>query len=271
MLISFACRLTRKVLGAPATVAQRDVSKDAEVLVLRHGNAVLRRRVGKVCYHAEDRLWFAALSCLIPRQPAAGKCTTVPARPGRPRTAVPVGTLVILIRMATGNRAWGRRRVRCVHGGLTRPGHAIAALTVWQVLHDAGIDPAPRRTGPTRRRFPTAQPHGILALDLVHADTVPLKRIHAPILIEHGTRRAHLLKVGANPDGQWTTQAPRHPRYIRECKGGTAGPCGAPFTLQVSGRQSRIGGPPLVPPAPDRLSQIRLARLNHVGEPQEGA
>ncbi len=67
MLISPAYRLTRKLLGALATVAQREVSKDAEVLVLRHENAVLRRHVEKVRYESEDRLWFAALSCLIPR------------------------------------------------------------------------------------------------------------------------------------------------------------------------------------------------------------
>ena len=44
MLISVAYRLARKLLGALVTVVQRDVSKDAEVLVLRHENAVLRRR-----------------------------------------------------------------------------------------------------------------------------------------------------------------------------------------------------------------------------------
>jgi hypothetical protein len=68
MLISLAYRLTRKLLGALATVAQRDVSKDAEVLVLRHENAVLRRHVEKVHYQPEDRLCFAALSRLIPRR-----------------------------------------------------------------------------------------------------------------------------------------------------------------------------------------------------------
>ena len=194
------------------------------MLVLRHENAVLRRHVEKVRYQAEDRLWFAALSCLIPRRRwaevfpvtpgtvlawhrklAAGKYTTTPTRPGRPPTAVPVRTLVI--RMAADNPTWGHRRV---HGELTRLGHAIAASTVWQILHDAGIDPAPRRTGPTWRQFLTAQAHGILALDFVHVDTVLLKRVYALILIEHGTRRVHLLGVSANPDGAWTTQAARN-------------------------------------------------------------
>jgi len=50
MLISLAYRLTRKLLGALTTGAQRDVSKDAEVLVLRHENALLRGHVEKVRY-----------------------------------------------------------------------------------------------------------------------------------------------------------------------------------------------------------------------------
>src|SRR5437868_5356214 len=66
MLISFAYRLTCKILGAVATLARRDVSSAAEVLVLRHENTVLRRHVKKVCYQPQDRLWFAALSGLIP-------------------------------------------------------------------------------------------------------------------------------------------------------------------------------------------------------------
>jgi putative transposase len=68
MLISFAYRLTRKLLSALATLARRDVSRDAEVLVLRHENSVLRRQVKKVGYRPEDRLWFAAISALIPRR-----------------------------------------------------------------------------------------------------------------------------------------------------------------------------------------------------------
>jgi hypothetical protein len=68
MLISLAYRLTRKVLGAVATIARRDVSKDAELLVLRHENTVLRRQVARVRYKVRDRLWLAALSSLIPRR-----------------------------------------------------------------------------------------------------------------------------------------------------------------------------------------------------------
>jgi transposase InsO family protein len=91
-----------------------------------------------------------------------------------------------------------------------RLGHRIASSTVWQILHAAGIDPAPRRTGPTWKQFLTAQAHGILAVDFVHVGTVLLRRIYALIVIEHGTRRGHLVGITANPDGAWTAQAARN-------------------------------------------------------------
>jgi hypothetical protein len=125
--------------------------------------------------------------------------------PGRPRTAAAIRTLVL--RIATDNPMWEHRRVQ---GELVRLGHRIAASTVWQILHDAGIDPAPRRSGPTWKQFLTAQARGILAADFVHVDTVLLRRIYALIVIEHGSRRAHLVGVTAHPDGSWTTQAARN-------------------------------------------------------------
>jgi hypothetical protein len=97
-----------------------------------------------------------------------------------------------------------------VQGELVRLGHRIAASTVWQILHDAGIGPAPRRGGPTWKQFLTAQALGILAADFVHVDTVMLRRVYALIVIEHGTRRPHLAGITANPDGSWTTQAARN-------------------------------------------------------------
>jgi putative transposase len=126
-------------------------------------------------------------------------------RPGRPSTAAAIRKLVI--GMAIDNPAWGHRRVR---GELVKLGHPIAASTVWQILHAAGIDPAPRRSGPTWQQFLTAQAGGILAVDFVHVDTVLLRRLYALIVIDHGTRRAHLAGITAHPDGAWTTQAARN-------------------------------------------------------------
>ncbi len=105
-----------------------------------------------------------------------------------------------MIRIATDNPAWGHRRVQ---GELVRLGHHVAASTVWQILRDAGIEPAPRRTGPTWKQFLTAQARGILAADFVRVDTVLLRRIYALIIVEHGTRHAHLAGITASPDGAW--------------------------------------------------------------------
>ncbi|HEY1969280.1 MAG TPA: integrase, partial [Pseudonocardia sp.] len=68
MIISLVYRLSRTLLSLPALFLRRDTSKDAELLVLRHENAVLRRQLpGRVRYEPADRFWFAALSSLIPR------------------------------------------------------------------------------------------------------------------------------------------------------------------------------------------------------------
>jgi putative transposase len=225
VILSVFYLVIRCLLGSLAVLARREASKDAELLVLRHQNAVLRRQISRVRYQPADRLWLAALSRLIPRPRWAEVFAVTPAtllawhrrlvtrkwdftsrrRPGRPSTAAAIRKLVI--RMAIDNPAWGHRRVQ---GELVKLGHPIAASTVWQILHDAGIGPAPRRSGPTWRQFLAAQARGILAADFVHVDTVLLRRLYALIVIEHGTRRAHLAGITAHPDGGWTTQAARN-------------------------------------------------------------
>jgi transposase len=205
MIISVAYLLIRCLIGCLAVLTRHQVSKDAELLVLRHENAVLRRQIGRVRYEPGDRLWLAALSRLVPRRQWDQMFAVTPATllawhrrlvarkwdyttrrlPGRPSTATAIRKLVI--RIATENPAWGHRRVQ---GELIRPGHPIAASTVWQILHDAGIDPAPRCTGPTWKQFLTVQARAIIAAGFIHMDTVLLRRLYALIIIEHGTRRA---------------------------------------------------------------------------------
>jgi len=89
-------------------------------------------------------------------------------------------------------------------------GVTVAPSTVWEILRAAGIDPAPRRSGPTWRQFLHAQAAGILAVDFLHVDTVLLKRVYVLVFIEHGTRRMHLGGVTANPTGDWTVQQARN-------------------------------------------------------------
>jgi transposase InsO family protein len=125
--------------------------------------------------------------------------------PGRPPIAAAIRQLVL--RVARENPSWGHRRIQ---GELVRLGHHLASSTVWRILHAAGIDPAPRRAGPTWTQFLTQQAKAVLAVDFVHVDTVLLRRIYALIVVEHGSRRAHLAGVTAHSTGAWTVQAARN-------------------------------------------------------------
>jgi hypothetical protein len=86
-----------------------------------------------------------------------------------------------------------RRKIHCGNTGSTanwaKLGVRVVPATVWEILHAADIDPAPRRTGPTWRQFRHAQAAGIVAVDFLHVDTVLLKRLHVLVFIAHSTRR----------------------------------------------------------------------------------
>jgi hypothetical protein len=224
VLIALAYRLGRRALGVLGTVARSDGALMAEVLALRHENAVLRRQVARVRYEPEDRAWFATLSALIARArwgevfpvtPAtllsghrslvAGKYAVARRKPGRPSTKPAVRALII--RMARDNPSWGHERIQ---GELAKLGHRIAKSSVWRILDAAGIDPAPRRCGPTWKQFLHTQARTVIATDFLHVDTALLRRIYVLVFIEHGTRRLHLAGVTAHPDGAWTAQQARN-------------------------------------------------------------
>ena len=80
-----------------------------------------------------------------------------------------------------------------------------APSTVWRVLKDLGIDPAPMRSGLTWRAFLAVQAKTILAADFFHVVTVFLRRLYVLFVIEHGTRRVHLAGITAHPTGEWVT------------------------------------------------------------------
>ncbi len=217
--------IVRLVAALAVLVLRRDLAKEAQLLVLRHENAVLRRHAGRIRYEPADRVWFTALTRLIPRERWTGVFPVTPAtllawhrrlaarkydtsrrrKPGRPPAIRSIARLVV--RLAKENPLWGYRRI---HGELIKLGVTIAPSTVCEILRAAGIGPAPRRAGPTWRQFLNGQATGILAVDFLHVDTVLLKRLYLLVFIEHGTRRIHLGGVTANPTGEWTVQQARN-------------------------------------------------------------
>ena len=221
----FAYLVVLCVFGWLALLARSDRAKDAEILILRHQLAVLQRQVKNPRLSWADRVVLAALARLLPgsqlRQlrliisprtllrwhaDLARRHWTHPRRaPGRPRTAQSVRALVL--KMARDNPGWGYRRI---HGELVGLGRKLAPSTVWQILKDAGIDPAPRRTGQTWRAFLDAQAKTILATDFFHVDTVFLRRLYVLFFIEHGSRRVHLAGITAHPTGEWVAQQARN-------------------------------------------------------------
>ena len=98
--------------------------------------------------------------------------------------------------MAQDNPGWEYRRV---HGELASLGYKVAPSTVWQILKDAGIDPAPRRSRQTWRAFLNAHAKTILAADF--SMSVFLRRLYVLFFIEHGTRQVHLVGITAHPTG----------------------------------------------------------------------
>jgi transposase InsO family protein len=130
---------------------------------------------------------------------------TYPHRPGRPSTAVE--TRGAIIRLASENLTWGYRRI---HGELARLGINIAASTVWAILKQAGIDPAPGRSSASWTTFLRAQAASVVACDFFTVDTVLFRRYYVLFFIELDRRRVHLAGITTNPTGAWTTQAARN-------------------------------------------------------------
>ncbi|MEV6350787.1 integrase core domain-containing protein [Actinoplanes sp. NPDC051851] len=86
----------------------------------------------------------------------------------------------------------------------------VAAATVWEILHDAGIDPTPERTSSTWATFLRSQAQGLLAADFFETVTLTGARFYVLAVIEHATRRIRILGVTPHPGAAWATQAARN-------------------------------------------------------------
>ena len=196
-------------------------SKDLEIIVLRHQLAVLRRQVDRPAFTDADRSLLAAIAAALPRPSRAGWLVTPdtlmrqqrrrivghwtqPQRPpGRPSTSAELRRLTL--RLAAENPTWGYRRI---HGELAGLGHRLAASTVWQILKNAGIDPAPTRCKVTWSQFLRSQ--AAVACDFATIETVTLRRLYLLFFIDIATRTVYFAGITDHPSGVWTTQAARN-------------------------------------------------------------
>jgi transposase InsO family protein len=136
----------------------------------------------------------------------------------------------LVLRLASENSTWGYRRI---HGELAGLGYQIAPSTVWSILRRAGVDPAPHRNGPTWRQFLAGQAHGILATDFFCVDTLLFHRLYVLFVVEHATRRVHLLGITSNPTGAWVAQQARN--FLMDL-----GDRAAQFTFLIRDRDSKF-------------------------------
>lgn len=228
MCLRFVFLLVTRLIAWSRLCRREESWKDAEILLLRHQLAVLRRQPrARPKPSWADRALIAALTGVIPRARRGGLPMMVAPdtvlrwhrdiirrrwaaksrreRAGRPATHRNVRGLVL--RLARENPGWGYRRI---HGELAGLGFRIAPSTVWEILRKAGLDPAPRRNGPTWGQFLRSQAEAILATDFCTVDLLDGTTACVLAVIEHVTRRIRILGITPHPTGAWVTQQARN-------------------------------------------------------------
>ncbi len=175
-----------------------ETEREAEILVLRHQLAVLKRTSPRPWLRRRDRMLIAALSRMVPRVRWSGFIVT-------PSTILRWHRELVA-------RKWTFRHRRTGRPPLD-PELVCLILEMARnrsILRKAGIGPAPRGDGPTWSEFLRAQAKAILACDFFTVETAFLKTLYVLFFIELGTRRVRLVGVTANPDGAWITQQARN-------------------------------------------------------------
>src|SRR6266480_4369642 len=228
MCLRFVFLLITQVFSWLRLSRREDARKTAEILILRHQVAILQRhqaRRPKLTW--ADRALAATLFGVIPRARRQwlrllvtpdtlmrwhrdivrrrGAARSRRGRSGRPATRRNIKALVL--RLARENPEWGYRRI---YGELAGLGVGVSASTVWEILKKAGIDPAPRRTGPAWSQFLRSQAEAILACDFFTVDLLDGAQAYVLTVIGHAARRIRILGVTLYPTGEWTTQQARN-------------------------------------------------------------
>jgi len=221
VLVRLIYRSLAVLLSWLALSARSSASKNAEILVLRHEVAVLRRGNPEPKIDWIDRAVLAALARILPRALLAHRIVTPatllrwhrrlvtrkwtqPRAPGRPPLAGELADLIV--QLARDNPRWGVVRIQ---GELRRLGHRIGAGTIRKILRSHRIPP-PAARDDCWRTFLRAHAATILAVDFFHIDcAVSLTRLYVAFVIEHGTRHVHLLGVTRFPTAAWATQLAR--------------------------------------------------------------
>jgi hypothetical protein len=211
------------VLAWLALLTRSRTALNAEILILRHEVAVLRRANPRARLAWTDRVLLAALSGLLPAGLRRHRLVTpdtllrwhgrliarkwtYPNRARRPRLGPEIAALIE--RLARENPSWGYERIR---GELRGLGIEVSRTAIQRLLRRHRIPPAPKRDQLSWRRFLAAHAATALACDFAHVDcAVTLKRVYVFFVIELETRYVHVLGVTANPDGAWTAQAARN-------------------------------------------------------------
>jgi putative transposase len=216
-------------VSLPGLSRREEWWKDAEILMLRHQLAVAERQQPRAPSRLTwpHRAWLALLARTVPAERlAAMRLIVTPGtivrwhrdivrrqwarrsrrgRSGRLATHRKVRSAVL--QLARENESWGYRRI---HGELAVLGITVAPSTVWQILKDAGISPAPRRDGPGWAELVRSQAQGILALDFFTADLLSGAKVYVLAVIEHGTRRVRILGATGHPAQSWVVQQARN-------------------------------------------------------------
>jgi putative transposase len=224
---SLTCRSIRRLLGlADRETLIRELL--AENMVLRQRIAVLGRTNPRARLHRRDRVVFAVLSRILPRERwgafgfspstllrwhrelVGRKWTFKRKRMGRPPIDPELAALII--RIAKDSSDWGCYRIK---GELQGLGIRVGVSSIRRILRRAGVPPAPRRDGPSWAEFLRAQADAILACDFFTVETVFLRTLYVLIFIEVGSRRLHFSASTSSPDTLFITQQARN-LYIEE-------------------------------------------------------